>query len=372
MISRSDIVAFVFILTFIIVFGLYLAYQPVPSDFTERYTQGGEYATSGGDVFTHNGRQWKRYAHATTSVSFGYPTSGTSSYTLLTNDTPDTPRHRFSADVYPAEDFEKYEQATGTAKRSAHIAVDIYDRGTSTSLSTWLTNTDAAVGFDRSRSLATSTLDNKTALTYEGSASTTRGAGVMTDAYVVVFRQIGSSDHHDVGSVYDALLDTIRLPSVDVVRSTCGAFVRSAYTEDELAVSERYTDAPSDVDYADHPSAQQFRSTIDDAVGDGPNFAGRYSVATWRCGTRCRGHAVADVSTGSVLTSDLVSQFGVAHSTSSRLLVVNPADRIKKAQPGVPTVSTNAIERSVFMLRSDGDQPLLERICTEQAMVGVE
>lgn len=46
--------------------------------------------------------------------------------------------------------------------------------------------------------------------------------------------------------------------------------------------------------------ARLYRTTIRDAAKQGPNFAGRYAVAEWGCGSNCGGMAVIDEKTGNV------------------------------------------------------------------------
>jgi hypothetical protein len=78
------------------------------------------------------------------------------------------------------------------------------------------------------------------------------------------------------------------------------------------------TDAPRDAPrFADFPvprtagiivplldvrsgDARLFRSMLRDAARGGPNFAGRYIIASWGCGTGCLTWAVIDARTGKV------------------------------------------------------------------------
>jgi hypothetical protein len=45
----------------------------------------------------------------------------------------------------------------------------------------------------------------------------------------------------------------------------------------------------------------EFQTMIRAGAERGPNFAGRYTVATWGCGTECVGAALIDARTGTVL-----------------------------------------------------------------------
>ena len=46
--------------------------------------------------------------------------------------------------------------------------------------------------------------------------------------------------------------------------------------------------------------AWQFRTRIREAATQPPNFAGRYVLATWGCGTECVSYAIIDAKTGAV------------------------------------------------------------------------
>lgn len=45
---------------------------------------------------------------------------------------------------------------------------------------------------------------------------------------------------------------------------------------------------------------RMFRTVIEEATKNGPNFAGRYTIADWGCGTSCESVAVIDAETGAV------------------------------------------------------------------------
>jgi len=45
---------------------------------------------------------------------------------------------------------------------------------------------------------------------------------------------------------------------------------------------------------------REFRTMIRDGAKSGPNFAGRYTIAGWGCGSSCNGFAICDVVTGAV------------------------------------------------------------------------
>lgn len=64
-------------------------------------------------------------------------------------------------------------------------------------------------------------------------------------------------------------------------------------------VAETFTGRPAPPLLAT-PRARRYRTVIRRAAEAGPNFAGRYTVAQWGCGSTCRGFAIIDARTGEV------------------------------------------------------------------------
>lgn len=55
-------------------------------------------------------------------------------------------------------------------------------------------------------------------------------------------------------------------------------------------------------DLKSNPIAREFRTVIGDEMSKGANFAGRYRVAIWGCGSSCAQFAVVNLETGRVIT----------------------------------------------------------------------
>ncbi len=88
-------------------------------------------------------------------------------------------------------------------------------------------------------------------------------------------------------------------------------------------VSEAFTGIPAAVDLESHPLARQFRTRLTEGAKQGPNFAGRYTIVEWGCGTNCQQVAVVDARTGRV--SDwLTTELGSDYRLDSRLFIKNP------------------------------------------------
>ncbi len=64
-------------------------------------------------------------------------------------------------------------------------------------------------------------------------------------------------------------------------------------------VFERFSGTPAPA-IISQPRARLFRTMITTQAKGQPNFAGHYNLATWGCGSDCRGFALIDARTGKV------------------------------------------------------------------------
>lgn len=100
----------------------------------------------------------------------------------------------------------------------------------------------------------------------------------------------------------------------------------------QYRATERYTGRPAAVNL-NTPQARRFRTVLTNGAKRGPNFAGRYTVVTWGCGTECQQVAIVDAKTGRVYMTGITASLGVKHQLNSRLLVVNPPEEIAQLSP---------------------------------------
>lgn len=87
------------------------------------------------------------------------------------------------------------------------------------------------------------------------------------------------------------------------------------------------------INLSSHPKARMFRTNLRESLSEGVDFAGRYIVATWGCGTDCQGGAIIDGKTGNVffpkqlqgtsLGSGDFAEEVVEYKENSRLLIIN-------------------------------------------------
>ena len=94
---------------------------------------------------------------------------------------------------------------------------------------------------------------------------------------------------------------------------------------DNFPAAENYKGVLKRVDLESDPDARMFRTRLRDNEGSAPNFAGRYIVTLWGCGTSCQTVAIIDAKNGKVsFPLEEAAGYGVCYQRDSRLLVVNP------------------------------------------------
>ncbi len=125
-------------------------------------------------------------------------------------------------------------------------------------------------------------------------------------------------------------------------------------------------------DFSAFPDTEGRASRVDRMLRDGPTFAGRYTVASWDCGTNCQRHAVADVASGRVIAYGLPTEYGVSYDLASNLLVTNPVQHL----PELPAddheaediaLSLARLPREYYEVTYDAasDSAYLVRVCVE-------
>lgn len=117
--------------------------------------------------------------------------------------------------------------------------------------------------------------------------------------------------------------------------------------------------------------AMEFKTVINEAVTKGPNFAGKFAVAQWGCGTSCQGHAVVNVESGKIVAFGPETKAGIGVSLESPILITNPKENFpslaKMQKANLQTLTSLAnIPREYFVLVGDNDSNYgLQKICTE-------
>ena len=76
------------------------------------------------------------------------------------------------------------------------------------------------------------------------------------------------------------------------------------------------------------PRARLYRTSIRNDVKAGPNFAGRYTIASWGCGSTCVGFAVVDARTGRVVFHPKVLRIAQVPYQAEDVLQFRPDSRL--------------------------------------------
>lgn len=87
----------------------------------------------------------------------------------------------------------------------------------------------------------------------------------------------------------------------------------SAPRFDQYSVKSAPPSAPAKLDLHSNPTARMYRTVIRHEMSQGANFAGRYRVAIWSCGSSCAQFALVNLSTGKVLTVNGVDSVSGVH-----------------------------------------------------------
>ncbi|MEQ9550042.1 MAG: hypothetical protein RIM23_10530 [Coleofasciculus sp. G3-WIS-01] len=101
----------------------------------------------------------------------------------------------------------------------------------------------------------------------------------------------------------------------------------------DYPATDSFSGTPAPVDLTSHPQARRFRTVLRQGAKQGPNFAGKYTVVTWGCGTSCQVVGIINAETGSVYILDRPAEAGVKFQLDSRLLVVNPPENFPDNEP---------------------------------------
>lgn len=101
---------------------------------------------------------------------------------------------------------------------------------------------------------------------------------------------------------------------------------------------------PAPLDLRGNAAARRYRTALREAQREGPNFAGRYTIAGWGCGTGCLDWGVIDSASGKV-------RFDAGIRT-----LQNPAedwDRYKKATETYAGRGANRADFDLLLFRRD-------------------
>jgi hypothetical protein len=92
---------------------------------------------------------------------------------------------------------------------------------------------------------------------------------------------------------------------------------------EDFPVGVQYAGPAHPVDLKSHADANRYRTVLREGATRPPDFAGKYKVVSWGCGSPCHTIALVDLETGRVYFGPETT---LAHETrpDSSLLVLNP------------------------------------------------
>ena len=103
---------------------------------------------------------------------------------------------------------------------------------------------------------------------------------------------------------------------------------------EEYPVQPHFKGQAHPVDLDSHPEARRYRTVLREGAVVPPDFAGKYRVVSWGCGSPCKRIALIDLETGRVYFAPYTT---LSHETriDSALLVLNPPAELE-AEYGRP------------------------------------
>ena len=101
-------------------------------------------------------------------------------------------------------------------------------------------------------------------------------------------------------------------------------------------VKERFTGKPALPDFANNKDARRYKSRIREGAKQGPNFAGKYTIIEWGCGSQCQSFAIVDAKTGAIYSPPFTSSWGLLYRLDSNLLIADPVSSEALANGNVP------------------------------------
>jgi hypothetical protein len=128
-------------------------------------------------------------------------------------------------------------------------------------------------------------------------------------------------------------ISTVNSSKKTLVSESATQRVSQAPIFKDYSATENFSGTPAPVNLASHPQARTFRTVLQQGAKQGPNFAGKYTLLTWGCGTSCQMVGIINAETGSVYMLDSPAEAGVKFQLDSRLLIVNPPENLFENKP---------------------------------------
>jgi len=100
---------------------------------------------------------------------------------------------------------------------------------------------------------------------------------------------------------------------------------------DTYHVNETFAGPYADLDVNSSPTGKRFKSVIRNSYVKKPNFAGRYRVVSWGCGSNCHVFVLVDTKTGKIINAPGPAALDAEYHVDSALFIIDPPDLIKES-----------------------------------------
>jgi hypothetical protein len=136
---------------------------------------------------------------------------------------------------------------------------------------------------------------------------------------------------------------------------------------EQYPVTSKFSGKPMSVNLSSHPMARKYRTMLRRAVkDDGVNFAGKYIITWWGCGTECQYIAIIDATNGRVYFAPFNTSYGIGFRKNSRLLITEPPEKLNERfiedEPGRPdTVYFKWTGRRLILLYPKKPKQIIDR-----------
>lgn len=121
---------------------------------------------------------------------------------------------------------------------------------------------------------------------------------------------------HSSFEEHSFLTNLIEDKSITIFRKNNNKHTFDAYPTD------LYKKRLAKVLYESHPLGIQFKQQIETIAANGINFGGKYTIASWGCGTACQQHVIIDRSSG-LIVHTFSSELGIEYQPNSLLILKN-------------------------------------------------
>jgi hypothetical protein len=174
---------------------------------------------------------------------------------------------------------------------------------------------------------------------YEGEAVV-----VARPEYVYMFSVTDQNPNDQINKDFKSILASITFHGGSTQEP-----IPTRYNFKDFSDVESFSGTPALVDFSTREGSETYKTVIATGAQAGPNFAGHYTVVTWGCGTSCGVSAIVDAKTGKIIAFGIPSTTGLGYSKESRLLIVNPLERVRAEQNLLP----EGLGTDYYELRND-------------------